>query len=144
MGRNKELKSQLLVARSYLAAECGLAEKSLSALRTFHKQYQKSERQLDPLFYAGHFWYAESLLALDRGSAATEEYRWILGELESPLYPLAMLRTAHAHWDAGEAEEARAYLQHVVDWIGVKTGPTWVLSLKRRVEDDLRDFSSKR
>jgi hypothetical protein len=143
MGRDKELKNQLLIARTYLAAECGLAEKSLTPLRTFHKQYQKSERQLDPLFYAAHFWTAESLLALDRGEAAREEYRWILGELDSPLYPLAMLRTAHAYWDQGDVAEAQSNLEHVSDWIGDRTGPAWVLSLRRRVEDDLRDFSSK-
>lgn len=143
MARAKALKNQILIARTYLAVECGLAEKSLAPLRSFHKQYRKSEKQLDPLFYAAHFWTAESLLALDRGPAASEEYRWILGELESPLYPLAMLRTAHAHWDEGEVAEAQEYLQHVSDWIGMKTSPPWVLSLKQRVEDDLRDFSSK-
>jgi hypothetical protein len=143
MGRDKELKNQILIARTYLATECGLAEKSLAPLRSFHKAYQKSERQLDPLFYAAHFWYAESLLALDKGPAAREEYRWILGELESPLYPLAMLRTAHAYWDEGDVVEAQANLQHVSDWIGMKTEPAWVEALRQRVEDDLRDFSSK-
>lgn len=137
MRRNKELENHLLLARAYLGAECKASAKSLSPLRRFTKRH----RQADPLFYEAHFWHAESLLAMDRGTAAVKEYRWILGEIESPLYPLALLRTAHCHWDQGEQEEAREYLQHVIEWIGDKNRPMWIRSLKQQVEDDLESFS---
>ena len=81
------------------------------------------------------------MLQMGNAKGAIAQYRWILGELDSSLYPLAMLRTAHCHWDDGNAEEAREYLGHVSDWIGEKTGPIWVLSLKRQVAEDLDEFS---
>ena len=133
---NKELKGQLILARTYLGTECGFAKKSLPMLKTFLKQHQSA----DFIFYSSQFWYAESLLAMDRTDEAIKTYRWILGELDSPLYPLAMMRTGHCYWDDNEVEQAREYLQHVRDWVGDKTSPTWVLSLKAQIEEDLRSF----
>lgn len=138
MRRSDELRDPLLIARTYLAAECGLARKALPALRRFTKRRDSA----DFFFFAGHFWSGESYLALDRLEAAKTQFRWVLGELESPLYPLAMLRTAHCYWDDGEAEGAREQLEHLRQWIGDKTSPPWVRSLAKQVDDDLREFSA--
>jgi len=137
MARNRDLKNPLLLARAYLATECGFPRKSIAPLRNFVKRRESA----DVLYYSAQFWYAESILQMGNSKGAIARYRWILGELDSPLYPLAMLRTAHCHWDNDNAEKAREYLGHVNDWIGDKTGPLWVLSLKQQVADDLEEFS---
>lgn len=137
MQRSRELRDPLMLARSYLSTECRFSRKSLPHLRRFTKRHKTA----DILFYSGHFWFAEAMLSMDQSKAALTHYRWILGELESPLYPLALLRTAHCHWDAGHVGEAREYLEHVQEWLGDKTAPTWVRSLRQRVEGDLEDFA---
>jgi hypothetical protein len=137
--RNKELSDPLASAQGYLGAECGgaYARKALPLLTRFTKRY----KQADLVYYSGRFWLAEVYLELNQTSKAQTEYRYVLGELESPLYPLAQLRTAHCYWDAGEAEQARTNLQYVLDWIGTRTSPPWVRSLKRQVNEDLAGFS---
>jgi hypothetical protein len=135
--RSRELREPLTLARAYLSTECGFSRKTVPHLRRFTKRYKTA----DLLFYSGHFWLAEAMLSMQQEKAALTHYRWILGELDSPLYPLAMLRTAHCHWDAGHVEEARDYLSHVEEWVGDKTSPTWVRSLRKQVQDDLHEFA---
>ena len=125
------------MARTYLAAECGLMQKSFQPLRRFIKTH----KQVDFLHYSSHFWYGESLLELGRHKSAITHYRWILGEPDSPLYPLALLRTAHSHWDQGNQEEARSFLSHVREWTEGKSSPLWVRSLKQQVLEDIEGFS---
>lgn len=137
MTASRELKGQVLVARTYLAVECEFPQKSFRSLR----QFVKTHKQIDFLHYASHFWYGESLLALERYDSAITQYRWILGEPDSSLYPLALLRTAHCHWDRGNREDARSFLFHVRDWTEGKSSPIWIRSLRRQVLEDIQGFS---
>lgn len=136
---SSEHRDAIQLAQGYLGIQCGAAyaRKSLQVL----KRLSKRRDSADFLYYSSRFWHAEALLELNKTSAALTQYRYVLGEIESPLYPLSLLRTAHCHWDAGEVEEARTNMQYVMDWIGTKSQPTWVRSLKRRVAEDLAGFT---
>jgi tetratricopeptide (TPR) repeat protein len=135
----RELAEALQIAQGYLGAECGeaFARKAIPIL----DRSTKKSASADLMYYAARFWHGEVLLEAGMTSKALTEYRYVLGEIESPLYPLALLRTAHCHWDAGDVDQARESMQYVLDWIGEKTQPTWVLGLKGRVAADLADFS---
>jgi len=136
---SKEHKAAFQLAQGYLGVQCGAAyaRKAVQVL----KRVSKRRDSADFLYYSSRFWYAEALLELNKTSSALTQYRYVLGEIESPLYPLGLLRTAHCHWDDGEVEEARKNMLYVMDWIGNKTQPIWVRSLKRRVTEDLEDFA---
>lgn len=45
---------------------------------------------------------------------AARGHRYILGQLEHPLYPFALMRTAHMHYERGRDDEAEDVLQQVV------------------------------
>lgn len=134
----KALAKELTLAQGYLGVECGkgYARRSVALLTRFTHRHKRA----DLVYYSARFWLAEAYLELNQTSQALTQYRYVLGELESPLYPLALLRTAHCHWDQGEADQARTNMQYVLDWIGDRTAPIWVRSLKRRVTEDLRGF----
>jgi len=134
---SSDLSEELEIAKAYLANECGWAQKSVKSLRRFVKRYEET----DLVFYSAHFWWAESLLELERTDQAIERYRYVLGELDTPLYPLAMYRTAHCYWDDGDVERAREYLGHVIEWTGERESPDWVVSLRRRARTERRDFA---
>ncbi len=50
----------------------------------------------------------------DEWEDAADDYRYLLGALDHPLYPFALLRTAHSQRERGQGEEARATLTEVV------------------------------
>ena len=83
---------------------------------------------------------ADRAVGREATDQAIERYRYVLGELDTPLYPLAMYRTAQCYWDAGEVEQAREFLDHVVEWTGDRESPRWVVSLRRRATLERRDF----
>jgi hypothetical protein len=63
----------------------------------------------------------EAALAEEAYDDATEAYRFALGQLGSPVYAFALLRTAHAERGAGHAEEATQALTEV-EQLGCEAG----------------------
>jgi len=127
----------LKIAAAYLASECGFGDKAIAGLRGLIKGREAA----DLLFYEAHFFWAETLLERERYREAIERYRYVLGELDTPLYPLALYRTAHCHWEAGEVDRAREFLGHVVDWAGDRTEPPWVPTMRARAAREHDDFA---
>jgi tetratricopeptide (TPR) repeat protein len=133
---NETLAAPLLLARSYLGIECSRTKLNIQGLNRFIKR----RGEADLLYYSARFWLGETYLAAKRLRAARQQYRWILGEIESPLYPLALLRTGHCHWDEGDRDQARQYLEHVRDWAATAEQSQWVVALRQKIETDLSQF----
>jgi tetratricopeptide (TPR) repeat protein len=121
---------------AFTATECGFPEKVIPTLRRDVKKRQET----DLLFYSLHFFWAESLLERGRYEKAIERYRYVLGEIEGPLYPLALYRTAHCYWEDGNVEKAREFLGHVIEWAGDQTDPPWVPAMQKRAKREFQDF----
>lgn len=130
-------KYPFLLAQTYLSLECGLATKALSIIQPILKRYKVQ----DLVYYSTHFWQGEIYLEMDQLSKAEKSYRYIQGEIESSLYPLALYRTSHCYWDMEQIDKAEEYLESVLSWIGDKTQPGWVKQLKATTQKELNRIS---
>ena len=78
------------------------------------ERFTTRHRESGPLLYLA--WIIRGEIALEDGDwgDAERSYRYVLGQLEHPLYAFALLRTAHTLQERERGEEARDMITQVV------------------------------